>query len=203
MDIMIKNNINTLVSKHFNTPLGTITCSLISNFREISIYDNLNNKKTSSSYNTEAFSIKLYEKDKLPNQLGLNAIIWIWELEKLNYNNEIFRIECSLDSSEKVEYDYASGERLESVEIKNSDWIMNIGTEDYDTQKQYAKSIKTYIALEPIYLKGQRGLFTETPQLNKGDKVYFQVVVSYIENNHHEINTWIDVNQDRNTPFFE
>lgn len=200
---------NELIIKRFETPLGIISCRLTSDKSEIKLVKQDNYKNGfSETFQTNSFQIELIEfkvnvplinGDSLTDSKG-----WIWRLIKTNDNVEQIHLYCRLiDSYENVDYDIATGEHLDAIEASNNDWILNIGTEDYNILHSRAskddwfpKRIANVINDKSLLTQLEKnGISSVIPDLIKGEKIHIQFIVAFDYKQPEKVNTWLAVDQ--------
>ena len=200
---------NTLIKRTFDTPLGTVSCQLNSNFTFIKL------KKTGNyengiyeRYKTSAHDIELVEfKVKQPFYNGgtiADSKCWIWRIKKVKKISENIQIKVSItDFSKDTEFDFASGENLDSYEITNDEWKMHIGTEDGEILNSRAENddwfpirlLNTKNHWQEITELNKSSILTNVPELKIGEKIHLQYLSAYDKQNTETINTWIAVDE--------
>lgn len=200
---------NDLMIKQFKTPIGIVICGLISDNSEISLIKQHNYiNGFSETYQTISCQIELIEfKINLPLINGdslTDSNGWIWRIIKTNNDLEHIRLYCRLvDSVDNVDYDIATGEHLDAIEVSNNDWIITIGTEDCDVLQSRAlindwfpKRILNILNDNQFLTQLEKnGISTVIPDLINGEKIHIQYIAAFDQKQHDKVNTWIAVDQ--------
>lgn len=199
-----------IIVKTFETPLGNVVCSLLSDCNKLNLighntYENGN----SEIFATAGYQIELIEfkiRQPLNNEETVtDSFGWVWKIKKMNNENELLEIRCLFQKPiGRVEFDTACGECLDAIEVFNENWILHIGTEDGEVLNSRAKNEYGFPArlenkidfYNSITKMKKNGLRTEIPQLNKDEFLHLQYLTAYDKRNE-KVNTWLAVDQDK------
>lgn len=200
---------NDLIIKRFETPLGIVVCGLKSDKSRVVLVNQIKLQNgISELYQTVGYQIELIDfKLELPLVNGdslTDSNGWIWRIKKANDNCENLEMYCRIiDSVDCVDYDIATGEHLDAIEVSNNEWILNIGTEDYDVlnargihndwfPSRFVNEINESNFLAKLEIDG---LSTRIPDLMKGERLHVQYLTAYDRKQSDKVNTWIAVDQ--------
>ncbi len=200
---------NDLIIKRFETPIGIVVCGLKSDKSRIALVNhNKLQNGISELYQTVGYEIELIDfKLELPLINGdslTDSNGWIWRIIKTNDNCENLEMYCEIiDAVYCVDYDIATGENLDAIEISNNEWILNISTEDYDALKARAihddwfpNRFVNKINESNFLAKLEKNrLSTRIPNLIKGERLHVQYLTAYDRKQSDKVNTWIAVDQ--------
>ncbi len=199
-----------LIDKTFETPLGKVNCSLLSNISSIAFIKNKNyNNGIGELYNSQDFQIEIIEfKVKLPLYNGgiiTDSKGWIWRIIRKSESSEKLEIECRfLEPIANLSYDYATGQHIDAVEVNNNEWILHIGTEDGEILNDRAinndwfpSRLKNADYYQSITEMKNYKFNSWIPDLAVEERIYLQYICAYDKqpNNPENINTWIAVDE--------
>ncbi|GAB5564112.1 MAG: hypothetical protein Wins2KO_11750 [Winogradskyella sp.] len=198
-----------MIKRTFNTPLGTVSCELNTNFT----HTELQNSGTYENgifekFKTSAHNIELIEfKVKQPFYNGetiTDSKCWIWRIEKVKDIAENLELKvCISDFSKNSEFDFASGENLDAFEISNNEWKLHIGMEDGFILNRRAENndwfpkrlLNTNKDWQEITVLKESSIRTKVPELEVGEKIHLQYLSAFDKQNTETINTWVAVDE--------
>ncbi|GAB5564259.1 MAG: hypothetical protein Wins2KO_13220 [Winogradskyella sp.] len=205
----MKKTRNTLIKRTFDTPLGTVSCELNSNFT----YAELQNSGAYENgiferFKTAAYDIELIEfKVKQPFYNGetiTDSKCWIWRIKKVKDITENLKIKVLIsDYPKNAEFDFATGENLDAFEITNDEWKLHIGTEDGEILNYGAENedwfptrlLNTKNHCQEITELNKSSIKTNVPELKIGEKIHLQYLTAFDKQNVETINTWVAVDE--------
>ncbi len=195
-----------LIKDSFKTNLGEIELTLTSESEfQYVISDNLKAEN-------ENYRIKIIFLDLNKKIIGKQVEIsrgWRIFIEKKSNHTENLKIFCKLlNNNPEMNWDYASGENLDSVVIENDTEILHIGTEDGDAMKFRAENddwfpvrLKNEISLEkPITNYIDFGFESRIPDLAINEQFYLHFLISTAKSDKSDkenISTWIEVDRSK------
>ena len=198
---------NQIVQKVFKTEIGEVNCELLSDKLSCeSIGTNKYENGESEVFNTVGHQIELIEFKSKSHQFVKDSKCWIFRTTKKNNSNEKLIIKCEIVNHRKdVEFDTASGEHLDAIEGYNKEWQLHIGTEDGEVMNSRAEvndwfpeRLKGKVNFDEsitTYLKGNSGLQTKIPDLNKDEKIHIQYLSAIDTNKKESIKCWTAVDE--------
>ena len=200
---------NTLIKRTFNTPLGTVSCELNSNFTFIELQNSGSYENgIYERFKTSAHDIELVEfKIKKPFYNGetiTDSKCWIWRINKVKEISENLELKVFItDFPKNAEFDYASGENLDAYEIMNDEWKLHIGTEDGARLNYRAENddwfpirlLNTKNYWQEITELNKSSIQTKVPELKIGEKIHLQYLTAFDKQNKETINTWVAVDE--------
>ncbi len=201
----------TLKNKTFNTPLGIISCDLKSNRNYIELLDSGTYKNGAfEKFKTSAYDIELIEfKVKQPfynRETIKDSKCWIWKIEKVREEPENLELKVTItDFPENSEFDFASGENLDTFVIENAEWKLHIGTEDGFTLNRRAENDDWFPKRltnkkkdwQEITELKESSIQTKVPELKIGEKIHLQYLTAFDKQNTETINTWVAVDENK------
>lgn len=202
---------HTLIDRKYKTPLGIVTCGLISDSTTIDFIENRTYKNGQSTvYKTSSHFIELIEfKIRIPLYNGKSVTDsqgWIWRITKFREDSETVQLHCQLKNIEsKIEFDTTPGESLDAIEASSTDWVLHIGTEDGEVMNFRAKNsdwfperLQNKVDFYQSITKMERnGFTTNIPDLRLNEKLYIQYICAYDKNSEDidTSSTWFAVDE--------
>jgi len=200
---------NPIINRTFKTPIGHVVCGLRTDSSDIETIGTKEYENGKSvSYQTNGHKIELIEfniKQPLYNgETVMDSNGWIWRIERINESKGKLKLSCVLtDYPDKVDFDTATGEHLDAIEVNDDEWTLHIGTEDGEILNSRAKSndwfpkrlenkVDFYQSITKML---KEGFETEIPDLRVGEQIHIQYLSAYDKNNPESVNTWLAVDE--------
>jgi len=202
---------NRLINRIFESPLGKVVCGLDASTSSIeSIEKNKYQNGHSETFNVGGYKIELVEfkiKQLLYNGGTVaNSHGWIWRIEKKEDLNVELNLFCELTNyPEGIDFDIASGEHIDAIEVKNNNWTLHIGTEDGEVMNSRAETNDWFPNrfqnkvdfYQSITQMNKEGFVTEIPNLKVGEVLHIQFLTAYDKSNSDTVNTWLAVDESK------
>jgi hypothetical protein len=199
------------VKQEFNTPLGIIKSGFYVDSKEYRLVAEKQYPNAKAlHYHTRSYSIEIVIVD-LPIEIGEEIIVHInpgvlFYIEKLNDSIEQLHTFCLLeDNPSGITMNPANGEHLDGIQICNDTWVMHMGTEDGEMLHLRAKHNNWMperlqptlsVNASPTQVK-PNGFVTAIPELQTGEKIYFQYLNAYEKGDANCLNTWLIIDWER------
>lgn len=198
------------MKEQFSTPLGIINCGLSNSGHndlvETKKYENGQSKIfITIGHQVEIISfiirLPLYNGDSITEGRG-----WILRIEKKTDVDELIEAYCLLNSQLRdIQFDSATGEYLDAIQVDSLEWTLHIGTEDGEALRLRAEGddwfpsrLKNNLNFyQSITEMKQNGFVTKIPHLEKGEKIHIQYLVAYDRRDEYKINTWLAVDESK------
>jgi hypothetical protein len=181
----IPSVMKTILSDNFETKLGVVTCYLQSDSMVDPVAPGIL-KLSSAGYSIycQNFDLKKISSDQ-PAQFE-SGKGWRWFIEKSNDIEEQLMLFCKLmNPSDNVQWDNASGENLNAIEISNHNHLLQIGTEDEFMMEYRAEAgdwmpeqYKRIDINNNLWKGSEFGMKVTIPILKKGEKIYIHFLVA-------------------------
>ena len=200
-----------IILKTFETPLGTVNCGLAADSTGLNMLgQNSYENGQSAIYATAGHRVELIEFKirEAPADHGSvkDSKGWIWKIKKLNDVSEELTVYCLFENPVvAVEFDAASGERLDAIEVFNDNWRLYIGTEDGEALNSRAENEDEFPArlvnkvdfYNSITKTQQTGFKSVIPALNKNEIIHLQYLSAYQKKIEGNLDAWFAVDQEK------
>lgn len=194
-----------IATKSFSTAIGNVVLRINSDISSsVKVESTSYSNGSADLFTTTGHTIELFQFT-LPNDQHLtNSCGWLIRLKKIESTPELVRLEVFLSESvEKLEFGSASGEHLDAISASGQGCLLHIGTEDGEILNSRAyrddwfpEHLKDVVNLErsiTTYKNDYRGVETQTPIMNIGDKLSLQYLVAIEKKSGDKIDSWLAV----------